>query len=112
MGFGDFSEVFFTIFMHRTLAMGAPACLVSLGRSAREGAKRADAVQGAPMRPVSFCGGLDAADRTLAEHCSAYVTLTWQCTVRSGRTGSWVASGQGALDTSGRRFRGLDPLWS
>jgi hypothetical protein len=38
------------------------------------------------------------------------VTLTWQCTVRSGRTGRWPAFGHGAPDASGQRFHSLDPL--
>jgi hypothetical protein len=97
---------------HWTLASGAPARPVSSGRSACEGAKRADAGQGAPACPVSFCEGLDTVDRTLAEYCSVSSTLTWQCAVRSGRTGRWPVSGHGAPDAFGRRFRGLNPLGS
>jgi hypothetical protein len=42
-GFGVFLEVFLIEKTHRTLASGALARTVSSGRSAREGAKRADA---------------------------------------------------------------------
>jgi hypothetical protein len=63
-GLDDFLEVFFTIFMHQTLALGAPAHLVSSSRSAREGAKRADAGRSTPVRPVHFCGPPDARDQT------------------------------------------------
>jgi hypothetical protein len=80
--------------LHRMLALGAPACSVKLGRGAREGAKRADAGQEAPTRLVSFCGGADAADRTLSEHClaSGYAVVAVRSEVREDRTLACVRS--------------------
>jgi hypothetical protein len=69
------SKAFFGSVLHcfsaPNVGLGASACLISSGRSTREGAKRSNAGQGAPARPVSFCGGPNAADRTLTEHCLA-----------------------------------------
>jgi hypothetical protein len=88
MRFDDFLEVFLTEKTHRTLASGGPACPVSSGRSVHDGVKRADAGQGAPARSVSFCGGPDAADRTLAKHRSAssHANVAMRSEVREDRT--------------------------
>jgi hypothetical protein len=94
VGFSYFSEVFFTVFIYRTLALGAPVYPVSSGRSTREGAERADTGQGAPARPISFYGGPDAADQTLVEHCSAsgHADVAVRSEVREDRTLACVHS--------------------
>jgi hypothetical protein len=84
-GFGDFSKVFFTVFMHRTLASGGLARPVSSGRSAHEGAKRADAGRGTPAHPVHFCGPPDVVRQHLVEVTSARRGGEQSCGVLTGR---------------------------
>jgi hypothetical protein len=68
--------------------------VVSSGRGVREGAKLANASQGAPARPISFYGGPDATDKTLAEHCSVsgHADMAVRSEVREDRTLACVRS--------------------
>jgi hypothetical protein len=65
VGFGEETEMKKVTGSDRTLALGAPARPVSLGRGARDGLQRADAVHGAPARPVHGRATADAGHWTL-----------------------------------------------
>jgi hypothetical protein len=98
-GFGDFSEVFFTVFMHRTLASGASVRPVSSGKSAREGAERADAGRSTLARPVHFCGPPDAVRQHPVEVTSAR---------RGGEQSYGVLTGRWARPISTHRTRPVE----
>jgi hypothetical protein len=81
----DFSEVFFTVFMHWTLASGAHARPVNSGRSACEGTERANAGHGTSACPVHFCGPPDAMHQHPFEVMSAQRGGEQSCGVLTGR---------------------------
>jgi hypothetical protein len=93
-GFSEKTEAKQVIGSDRTLTSGVPTRPVSSSRGAHEGAERAVAGQGAPMRSVSFCRGANAADRTLAEHysTSGHAHVAVRSEVREDRTLACIRS--------------------
>jgi hypothetical protein len=108
-GFSEETEAKKVTGSDRTLASGAPARPVSSGRSAHEGAERADASRGTPARPVHFCMATDAGTGRSASASGANDVSAWLGNELIER---WGASDRTPPDASGLTLCSLESLCS